>query len=81
MLVGKSPSSCLVLDKVEYRSNGKDTLSILPIMKKMPAPCLDELSYLEVPLHFEPSVFPASQLLLYVRSINVKSVTNLINKK
>lgn len=78
MLVGKK-QDCLELDKVEYLSNGKDTLSILPIMKKV-ATCTGEKSYLEVPVKFQPRAFANSKVLLFVRTMDGKSISSLVDK-
>ncbi len=78
MLVGKT-QDCLQLDKVEYLSNGKDTLSILPIMKKV-ATCTGEKSYLEVPVKFQPRAFTNNKVLLFVRTMDGKSISSLVDK-
>ena len=79
MLVGRS-QDCLELDKVEYLSNGKDTLSILPIMKKVSATCTGEKNYLEVPVKFQPRAFASKKVLLFVRTMDGKSISSLVDK-
>ena len=79
MLVGRSPD-CLQLEKVEYLSNGKDTLSILPIMKKVSATCTGEKNYLEVPVKFQPRAFANKKVLLFVRTMDGKSISSLVDK-
>lgn len=81
VLVGKNLNDCLVLDKVEYLSNGKDTLSVLPIMKKVTANCSGERSYLEVPIKFKPKAFANNKVLIFVRTMDGKSISSLIDKK
>jgi len=80
VLVGRIQESCLNLDTVEYLSNGKDTLSILPIMKKVSDDCTGERKYLEVPVKFKPRAFSSNKVLLFVRTMDGKSVSSLIDK-
>jgi hypothetical protein len=81
ILIGKSPTSCLVFDRVEFQTNNFDTLSVLPILKKISVPCKNELTYLEIPITFDIKSFKNDEILLYVRSINGKSVLSTILKK
>ena len=78
MLVGRT-QDCLQVERVEYLSNGKDTLSILPIMKKI-ANCSGEKNYLEVPVKFKPRAFANNKVLLFVRTMDGKSISSLIDK-
>lgn len=78
-LVGWNPSDCLELDRVEYRSNGKDTVSIMPIMKKVREFCPMKLTPLEIPVRFDPSEFSHSKVLLMSRTIDGRSVNSLVN--
>lgn len=80
MLVGRIHESCLSLDSIEYLSNGKDTLSILPIMKKVSDDCTGERKYLELPVKFAPRAFSSDKVLLFVRTMDGKSVSSLIDK-
>lgn len=80
VLVGRIQESCLNLDSVEYLSNGKDTLSILPIMKKVSDECTGERKYLEVPVKFKPRAFSSDKVLLFVRTMDGKSVSSLVDK-
>lgn len=78
ILVAQSPSPCLVLDRVEYLSNTKDSLSVLPIMKKVSSNCPEKRERLEIPIKFDPSKFKYEQLLLFVRTIEGRSVNTII---
>lgn len=80
ILVASSPSTCLVLDRVQYLSNDSDALSILPIMKKISSDCPEKKVRLEVPVKFDPSKFKAENILLYVRTIEGRSVHTIISK-
>jgi hypothetical protein len=80
MLVGSSVSPCLALDKVEYISNTSDTYSILPIMKKISNNCPEKKSRLTIPVKFDPKKLDARKILLFVRSIDGKSVRAFVDK-
>lgn len=79
-LIGKSISSCVVFDRVEYISNKSDTISILPIMKKISDDCPEDDSRIEIPVKFNPRTLNAKNIMLYVRSIDGKSIHTFINK-
>lgn len=79
-LVGRNQESCLALDEVQYISNGKDTLSILPVMKKVSDDCTGERKHLEVPVKFQPRSFASNKILLFVRTMDGKSVSTLVDK-
>lgn len=81
LLVGSSVSPCLVLDKVEYLSNKSDTLSIMPIMKKVSQNCPEKRSPLSIPIKFDPKKLNSDKILLFVRSIEGKSVHAFVDKK
>jgi hypothetical protein len=78
ILVAQSPSPCLVLDRVDYLTNEKDTLSILPIMKRVSSSCPEKAERIEIPVKFSPSTFKSSQILLFVRTIEGRSVNSII---
>jgi hypothetical protein len=81
MLVGRSLDDCLQFAKVEYITNGKDTLSILPIMRKIPSvTCSGKSTYLEIPVKFDVTKFEEGKILLFVRTMDGKSVSTLVNK-
>lgn len=79
-LIAKSPSDCLAFDKVEYQSNKKDTISILPIMKKISSNCNEVKKRLQIPVKFNPHALNNKEVLLFVRSIEGKSVNTIITK-
>jgi hypothetical protein len=78
ILVAQSPSPCLALDRVEYLSNNKDALSVLPIMKKVSSDCPEKRERIEIPIKFDPSKFKFEQILLFVRTIEGRSVNTII---
>ncbi len=80
LLYAKTPSDCVVFDHVEYISNNKDTISVLPVMKKTGTVCNEKLTRIEIPIRFNVRSVPHSDVLLYVRSIEGKSVNALIQK-
>ncbi len=81
LLVGWNPSDCLALDHVEYVSNGKDTLSILPIMKKIRDFCPLKMVPLTIPVNFNPESFSHPKVLLMSRTIEGKSVNTLMERQ
>ena len=76
---GYNPSDCFVLDKIEYVSNGKDTYSVLPIMKQVSSFCPMKMT----PFTYEwtvPTDLKAQKVLLHVRTMDGHSVNTVINK-
>jgi hypothetical protein len=73
---GVNPSDCFELDRVEVYSNGVDTYSILPILKKVKEECLPiptRFSYeVEIPLTLK-----REKVLLHIRVMNGQSLTFL----
>ncbi len=80
VLFVKVPSDCVVFDRVEYLSNNKDTLSVLPILKKISTDCNSKQTRIEIPVKFKPYSFTHKDVLLYVRSIEGKSVNTIVHK-
>lgn len=79
-LIAQSPSPCLVLDKVEYRTNGNDSISVLPIMKRISSSCPEKTVQFEIPIKFDASSFKYDQVLLFVRTIEGRSVNKIISR-
>lgn len=79
MLVGRS-SECITFDRVEMISNNKDTLSVLPIMKVVSKNCANERTNFSIPVKFQPRAFANKNILLYVKTMDGKSVTTLMHK-
>lgn len=79
-IIARSPSDCVVFDQVKYISNGKDTISVLPIMKKVTGVCNNRQKRIEIPIKFKPNAFRNKDVLLFVRSIEGKAVNTIISK-
>jgi hypothetical protein len=79
-ILAKSPSDCMVFDRVEYLSNEDDTLSILPIMKKVSNTCNKSNKIIEIPVKFNLKEFKHEKVLLFVRSLEGTSVNQFIQK-
>lgn len=68
-----NPSDCMSLDRVEVFDNGKNTYSILPIMKQNREFCPMKM----VPYEFDvklPKILKSRKVLLHVRSMDGNSV-------
>ncbi len=80
VIYAKTPSDCVSFDHVEYMTNKKDTISILPVMKKTGSVCNEHQTRIEIPVKFNVKALPHSEVLLYVRSVEGKSINSLIQK-
>lgn len=80
IIVGKSLSDCLILDRVEYLSNEKDTYSILPIMRRISQDCAENSKRIDIPVKVNLNKFASKEVLLFVRSVDGKSVHSIIEK-
>ncbi|MBL7664813.1 MAG: hypothetical protein JNM93_06735 [Bacteriovoracaceae bacterium] len=81
LLKGYNPSDCFQLDKITYVSNGKDTYSVLPILKNTYADnfCPRKM----VPFNYEftvPSELKTNEVLLHIRSMDKKSVNHVYKR-
>ncbi len=80
ILKGYNPSDCYEFDRVEFISNGKDTYSVLPIMRKLSDFCPRKLVALDIPAEV-PRELKAEELLLHVRVMNGKSINALFDNR
>jgi hypothetical protein len=75
-LSGYNPSDCYVFDRFEFVSNNVDTMSILPIMRKVMDQCPLKMTpfslSVEIPATLTPDV-----ILLHVRAMKGASVNGL----
>ncbi|MFY7992365.1 MAG: hypothetical protein ACOVP4_03655 [Bacteriovoracaceae bacterium] len=78
-LVGRT-ADCIVLDRVVTIDNGKDTLSVLPIMKIASNSCAKQKVQFNIPVNFDQTKFKGEKILLYVKTMDGKSVTSLLQK-
>lgn len=81
-LKGYNPTDCYELDRIQTVANGKDTLAVLPIMKKVREFCPMKM----IPFQYEFEVPRKSDLtsdviLLHVRRMEGKSVNTLFKNK
>ncbi|MBD66029.1 MAG: hypothetical protein CME62_12535 [Halobacteriovoraceae bacterium] len=77
LIKGYNPSDCLELDRIEYQHNKKNVFSVLPIMKQVREFCPKKL----IPFTYEwevPESLEVSRLLLHVRTMQGRSVNQLI---
>ncbi len=79
VLVAWKPD-CLALDEVKYLSNGEDSISIMPIMKKIKPSCSDINERIQIPIKFDLNQFSYNKVLLFVRTMDGKSQGALISK-
>lgn len=79
-LKGTNPSDCFELDRIETVSNGKDTFSILPILKQVKTECVDKKTPFEYDYRV-PYDLETEGVLLHVRSMNGKSVNLLYRNR
>ena len=78
-LVGRT-QDCLALDRIETISNGKDTLSVLPIMKKVSENCTGARVHFSFPVNFEIQSYNYEKTLIFVRTLDGKSVHSMIER-
>lgn len=76
ILRGEHPNSCMDFKEVNFVSNDKDTISILPIMKIKNEDCIRG-SYPFKKTIILPEVLSGKHILLHVRVMNGKSVNRL----
>jgi len=80
-LVGYTPSDCVKFDRVEYHSNKRDTISVLPIMKKVSDFCPMKMTPFYVPVKFDYSTIKHENVLIFTRTMDGKSVNTIIRRK
>ncbi len=76
-LKGHNPSDCYTLDKIRVIDNGKNTISILPRMKKVYELCAMKMT----PFSYEvqlPPLDPQEENLIHVRSMNGDSINTIL---
>lgn len=78
-LHGMRYSSCFELDKVEVISNKKDTISVLPVMKKVSDFCPRKGMPVIYDVKLDLSSLKASKSLLHVRTMDGKSINSIIS--
>ncbi len=79
VLHGWRYSTCIDIDKVEVISNGKDTLSVLPIMKLLSDFCPMKLTPVAYPVKLGARLMKMSQPLIHVRTMDGKSFNSVLD--
>ncbi len=79
VLHGWKYSNCVELKKIEVISNGKDTLSILPVMKQTAEVCPMKGMPVSYPVKVDFASLKMKKPLLHVRTMDGKSVNAIVN--
>ncbi len=79
VLHGWRYSNCIDIDRVEVKSNNKDTLSIMPVMKQLSTFCPMKMMPTQYPVKLDFNSVKINQPLLHVRTMDGKSVNSVIN--
>lgn len=80
ILKGYNPSDCFVYDRTEFMTNGRDTISILPILKQIRTTCPRKMVPFAIGVDV-PRGVPAAEILLHVRVMDGKSVNALFQNR
>jgi hypothetical protein len=78
MLKGWRYSPCIELDHVELITNGKDTLSVLPVMKQVSDFCPMKMIPVSYPVKLDLRSLKENESLIHVRTMDGKSFNTLI---
>lgn len=81
VLNGWRYSNCIVLDHVEVRSNHKDTLSVLPIMKQLTDFCPMKMMPVSYDVNLDFRDVKIDEALIHVRTMDGKSFNSLVDLK
>lgn len=81
MLRGWRYSQCLVLDRIEVVSNGKDTFSVLPILKQISQFCPMKGMPVAYPVKLDLKKLKIGQPLIHVRTMDGKSFNTILNQE
>lgn len=79
VLHGWRYSFCLEFDRVEIVSNGKDTLSVMPIMKQVNPHCPMKMTPTAYEVKLDYLNLKMKRPLIHVRTMDGKSVNSIIN--
>src|SRR3989338_3709700 len=74
----ENPSSCIELDHIESIFNGKDTCSILPIMRQITKACPRDPRTFEYRFTIPEECLQGDKVLFHVRSLEGKAVNFLL---
>lgn len=78
VLHGWRYSNCVELDRVEVVSNGKDTLSVLPVMKQLTTFCPMKMMPVAYPVKFNFKSLKTNEPLIHVRTMDGKSFNTIL---
>lgn len=78
-LHGMRYSSCFELDEIQVISNKKDTLSLLPVMKKVSDFCPRKGMPVVYDVKLDFSSLRSSKSLLHVRTMDGKSINSIVS--
>lgn len=81
ILHGWRYSSCIDLDRVQVVSNGKDTLSVLPIMKQLSDFCPMKMTPVSYPVKLKTSGLKSKEPLIHVRTMDGKSFNKVLGMR
>lgn len=79
VLHGWLPSDCLELDKIKLVNNARDTVSVLPILKKVKDVCDKKEVTVAYSVNLEKIKLKSKKILLHVRTMDGKSVNTILN--
>lgn len=81
VLNGWRYSNCIELDRVEVRSNHKDTVSVLPIMKQLTDFCPMKMMPVSYEVNLDFRDVKIDEALIHVRTMDGKSFNSLVDLK
>lgn len=79
ILRGHNPSDCLIFSRFEYLSNGKDTISVLPIMRKVSDFCPMKMTDFAVEATLDFSGLKTTNVLVHTRVMDGRSVNTILD--
>lgn len=81
VLHGWRYSNCVQFDRVEVVSNGKDTLSVLPVMKQTAIDCPMKGMPVAYPVKLDFTSLVINEPLIHVRTMDGKSFNTILNQE
>jgi hypothetical protein len=79
VLQGWRYSNCIDIDRVDVVSNGKDTLSVLPVMKQLSSFCPMKMMPVAYSVKLDFSNLKTKEPLIHVRTMDGKSYNTVLN--
>lgn len=78
VLAGTNPSDCLALDRVQFVSNDKNAMAVLPVLKKISDDCGYRPTQFKYMIDV-PKVLSKEKILIHVRRMDGKAVNTLFS--